>query len=404
MLIDIESIATVEYFHPDNGGDKTLFWHGEPDPRPRLKWRIKGLMPAVGVGLLAGQWGTFKTFMAIELAMTINVAGQFCGRPVVEPCGVLILAAEGGYELRDRVNAAVQDKHPELAGGAPITWRESCPILLADDAAEQLIRVIQEANEGCQARFKMPIGLVMIDVLTNAAGYAKAGDENDPAIGAKIMGALHRAAETCRCFVLALDHFGKTVEAGTRGTSAKEGAADLILACLGEREVSGTVVNTRLALRKVRSGPQGQEFTFKSRLVPIPERSDEDGPETTCVISWEASPAGSSSTRGDPWEADRRADAKIALRALRRAMMKLLADHGIDRVPEPGFPAVRVIVEDLVRQEFYASTVADDGTPEQKLETKRKLYRRTRDRAEKQGLIGRREIEGQVYLWLSDVM
>jgi DNA polymerase len=384
-------------------GDKShdpLFWHGEPDPRPQMKWRIKRLMPAVGVGLLAGQWGTYKTFMAIELAMSVIAAGQrFCDRPVSEPCGVLILAAEGGYEIRDRVNAAVQAKHPDLAP-APITWRESCPILLADDAADQLIRIIQEASEGCLTRFKMPIGLVIIDVLTNAAGYAKAGDENDPAIGARIMGALRRAAEACRCFVLPLDHFGKSIEAGTRGTSAKEGAADVIFACLGEREVSGTVVNTRLALRKVRSGPQGQEFPFRSRLVPIPERSDDaEGPETTCVIEWEAAGTAPRSD-GDPWEANRRADTKLAMRALRRAMMKLLADHGIDFEPERGYPTVRAIDEELVRQEFYASVVADEGTPEQKLAAKSRQFRRTRDRAEQQGLIGRREIEGQAYLWL----
>jgi hypothetical protein len=168
---------------------------------------------------------------------------------------------------------------------------------------------------------------VIIDVLTDAAGYAKAGDENDPAIGAKLMGVFRRAAEACGCFVLAVDHFGKSVEAGTRGTSAKEGSADTILACLGEREVSGTVTNTRLALRKVRGGPQGQEFPYKPRVVPVLEPCEEGGSETTCVIDWEAAAAASS----DPWEiAARQVDTKLAMRALRRAMMKLLAEYGVE--------------------------------------------------------------------------
>ena len=42
-----------------------------------------------------------------------------------------------------------------------------------------------------------------------------------------------------------------------RGSSSKEAAADLVLACLGEREVSGRVVNLRLAGRKCRgAGPR----------------------------------------------------------------------------------------------------------------------------------------------------
>jgi hypothetical protein len=376
-------------------GDDPLFWHGEPDARQRQKWRIKQLMPAVGAGLLSGQWGTYKTFMAIELATTVITADrQFCGRQLVEPCGVLILATEGAFELRDRLNAAVHDKYPDMAR-APISWRESCPTLLANGATEQLINVIKEAADNCAARFKLPLGLVIIDVLADAAGYAKAGDENDPAVGAKLMGVLHRASEACDCFVLAVDHFGKSIEAGTRGTSAKEGSADTILACLGEREVSGAVTNTRLALRKVRGGPQGQEFPYKPRVVSVPEPSEDGSAETTCVIDWEAAAA----TLDDPWEsAARQAEAKLAMRALRRSMMKLLAEHGVELAPESGAPAVRMINQERVREEFYANTVAD-GDPKQKQNVKRQRFNRALVRAESQGLIGRRDIEGATYLW-----
>jgi RecA-family ATPase len=378
-----------------------LFWHNEPDPRPRRKWRIKNLMPAVGAGLLSGQWGTYKTFMAIELTTAVIAAeSQFCGRQLVDRCGVLILATEGAFELRDRIDAAVRDKHPDITN-APIVWRETCPTLLADGAAEQLIQIIREAAEGCEARFSMPLGLIIIDVLADAAGYAKSGDENDPAVGAKLMNVLRRAAEACDCFVLAVDHFGKSIEAGTRGSSAKEGAADLILACLGEREVSGAVTNIRLALRKVRGGPQGQEFPFKARVVQIIERSDEDGLETTCVIDWET---GAVPNKDDQWEnaAGRQAQAKLAMRTLRRAMMKLLAEHGVEKALESGAIEVRMIDQELVRKEFYDNTAAD-GDAKQKQEVKRKRFNRTLDRAEEQGLIGRREIERVTYLWFNNL-
>ena len=36
-------------------------------------------------------------------------------------------------------------------------------------------------------------------------------------------------------FVLGVDHFGKAVETGTRGSSAKEAAADTVLAMLATR-------------------------------------------------------------------------------------------------------------------------------------------------------------------------
>ena len=33
------------------------------------------------------------------------------------------------------------------------------------------------------------------------------------------------------CFVLAVDHFGKTIEAGTRGPAAKEDSSDVVPLC-----------------------------------------------------------------------------------------------------------------------------------------------------------------------------
>ena len=73
------------------------------------------------------------------------------------------------------------------------------------------------------------------------------------------MNTLRQVAGRGGCFVLAVDHFGKAIETGTRGSSAKEGSADVVLALLGDKSVSGEVTNTRLALRKRRGGANGQE-------------------------------------------------------------------------------------------------------------------------------------------------
>ena len=57
-------------------------------------------------------------------------------------------------------------------------------------------------------------------------------------------------------------HVGKVVETGTRGSSAKEGAADAVIALLADRELSGGLRNTRLAVRKQRDGLSGFEIPF----------------------------------------------------------------------------------------------------------------------------------------------
>jgi hypothetical protein len=142
---------------------------------------------------------------------------------------------------------------------APFRWYETTPLLLQKGAVETLIAMARQADDSLQQEFGLPLGLVVIDTIAACAGYPRAGDENDSAAAQTVMNVLKAIAETLGCFVLGVDHFGKNVESGTRGSGAKESASDLVLACLGDKELNGSVSNTRLAVRKNRGGQQGQE-------------------------------------------------------------------------------------------------------------------------------------------------
>jgi len=202
------------------------------------------------------------------------------------------------------------------------------------------------------------------------------------------------------CFVLGVDHYGKDVAAGTRGSSAKEASADLVLACLGDREQSGSVTNTRLAVRKCRGGPQGQEFYFAVRKVEDPTPDEDGDPVTTLVIDWVATPATATPSPQDPWAAARRQDQRTAVLRLKRILFEVLAKHGTQRPIGTDRPEVRVVDQQLVRERFYASTPAD-GTPEQKGRLRRQTFLNARDWAEREQLIGISEIDDVTYLWLS---
>ena len=62
--------------------------------------------------------------------------------------------------------------------------------------------------------------------------------------------------------MLVVDHFGKNIEVGTKGSSNKEDASDLVLAMLADRDVGGSISNTRMKVRKLRNGKSGVEFPF----------------------------------------------------------------------------------------------------------------------------------------------
>ena len=202
--------------------------------------------------------------------------------------------------------------------------------------------------------------------------------------------------------MLGVDHFGKQIETGTRGGSSKEASADLVLACLGERELSGQVLNTRLAVRKNRGGRQGMEFPFTLREVESEEEDDDGESLTTRAVDWQAGPTVTApSSPKDPWRQSRQHSQRVVALRLKRVLMAVLAEHGVDLSIAPNGPIVRMVNQEIARERFYDRTRAPDGTAEQKAWFRRKQFRRAVDWAEEHELIESQEQGDVTYLWLS---
>jgi hypothetical protein len=378
-----------------------LHAHGETDPRPLKSWLVKHLIPAIGHGLLSGQWGASKTFVIFDLAAALVTGQPFLGHAIKRQCGVLLIAAEGAEEVRLRLDAVVREK----CGGmvrAPVYWYETAPVLLHKDAVEKLVAMARQAEALLQAEHGLPLGLIIIDTIAACAGYRRSGDENDNAVGQALMNVLKAVAQAIGCFALGVDHFGKDLQAGTRGAYSKESSGDVVLVCLGTKELSGSVTNTRLAVRKHRGGRQGQEYPFTLREVEAPELDEDGEPVTTMVVDWlPAGTAPAPSAPDDPWAKPRRQDQRTAVLRLKRVLMAILADQGVDLPITPNGPVVRMVAEKLVREAFYAATPPADGTPEQQGRFRRQKFLAAVDWAEQEQLIGASEVNGVSYLWLA---
>jgi hypothetical protein len=395
-----------------------LHVHGEADARPIKAWLVKHLIPAVGHGLLSGQWATGKTFVAFDLAAALGTGQPFLNHVVKRQCGVLLIAAEGVDEVRLRLDAVVREKCGGMSR-APFCWYEAAPILLHKDAVQNLVAMARQAEASLLAEHGLPLGLIIVDTIAACAGYRRAGEENDNAVGQALMNVLRAIAQEIGCFVLAVDHFGKDLQAGTRGAYSKESSGDVVLACLGTKELSGSVTNTRLAVRKHRGGRQGQEYPFTLRVVEAPEPDEDGEPITTMVVDW--LPAGATGQQmppppDDPWiEGCRRDDQRAVKTRFKRVLLTALAEQGVERpipsalpvhtsppigtpevrTPIADAPVVRMVDQETVQEAFYLCT---PGDPRQ---TQFSRFARARDRAEQKRLISVSNIDGVTYFWLS---
>jgi hypothetical protein len=332
----------------------------------------------------------------IDLAASIMTATPFAGREVVRRGGVLFVAAEGATEIPIRLQGLVEHKlRPAALANAvtgtpfatdlealPFAWIEESPDLKGDNSFDRLKECAKTAALHLREQFDLPMVLIIVDTLSAAANFK---DQNDAAEGQFVMKRLNELSRETGAFAMAVDHFGKAVETGTRGSSAKEGAADVVLALLADREIGGTISNTRLALRKLRGGKTGTETPFNLKVVDL------GNDETTCIIDWKAErPAGAAATsKKDRWPQ--------SLRVFRSALTVALAEHGKTNRPFGNEGAVvRTVPDSAVRDEFVAAWPGD--TPD----AKRMAFKRALKTARDKGLICSRQIGGVDHLWLVD--
>jgi AAA domain-containing protein len=361
-------------------------FHADAEPQPTA-WLIKNILPETGTGLISGQWGTFKTTVALDLALSAMAGPPFAGKFMVKrKGGVIYFAVEGAPGLSSRLTAL--EHRRGISGALPFAYRSDCPPLTAPGALDQLAAMVKAAAKDLYDKFGVPPVLIFIDTIITAAGYAKAGEENDAAAAQRTMSVLARLSQQTDALVLGVAHFGKMVETGTRGSSAFEAAADVVLALLVDKETNGTVSNTRLAVRKEREGVAGLEIPFMAKDTLT--GTDPDGEAITrVVIDWQSAPA--QQTHGDK-------DWSKSLQLLRRILMAAMVD-GVDVQPFLDGPIVRACGLDRVRAEFNKQYFAD-GDARQKADARRKAFKRAVADAQAKSLIAVREINGTQMVWL----
>jgi hypothetical protein len=131
-------------------------YHMDAKPAPP-QWLIKGILPETGGALMSGQWGTFKTTVALDMSVCIMAELPFAGRYQVKRRGaVLYLALEGEGLLHARLSTIAA--HHGVTGALPFAWRGDCPALADKNAADRLCAIANEAvaistaNLACRSR------------------------------------------------------------------------------------------------------------------------------------------------------------------------------------------------------------------------------------------------------------
>jgi hypothetical protein len=267
----------------------------------KLRWIVKGILPHAELGVLYGESGSGKSFVALDLAAAIALGQDWRGHKVKQG-KVVYVAAEGANGFRNRLRAYSHQHQLDLKT-LPLHIIHAAPNLLDKTDALDVAKAILSIGKP---------DLVIVDTLaqTMPGGNENGGEDMGKAL-AHCKG-IHRATGA---LVLLVHHSGKDSSKGARGWSGLRAAADV------EMEVVRSDQERMLSVTKQKDGGDGAEFGFK--LVQVVVDIDEDGDDvTSCIVEHCEAKAGMRA---------RRAKKEKPLDALDMAMVRFVEEGlGLD--------------------------------------------------------------------------
>jgi hypothetical protein len=357
-----------------------------PEPPPML---VKKLIPLDGIAFVGGQSGAGKTFIVIDLAVSVASGEHFFEHKVVERVGVAIFAAEGAGTIASRVAVARDHKaHGEIL---PIAWLGGVPNLADPKEVKAMVNRLRAVDARFRSEHGVRLGMVICDTL---AATFDLNDENDNSEAAKAIRVMKVLSDALRVVVVPVHHFGKAATTGLRGASGWRAGCDSVLSVLASRdETTGKCRDRQLVLTKSRVGEEGWRVAFDLSFVELGE--DEDGdPFGACFVEpGEAEDSDIVMSRPKPLPRAARAylDALHIVAGEKGRKVRPFGSEG---------PEVNAVDRERVRDEFYLAWPADGDDEKARKNAKRKSFKRGEDEAIERHRIGTYEVDGEQLVWL----
>jgi len=253
-------------------------------PPPPRQWLVEGIIPLKAVTLFAGDGGTGKSLLALQLACSVAYGAPWLGFETLSGPALVVAAEDDRDEIHRRLHAIARVQE------TPLCEMPGLRILLASGLNAALFSADEWASQGqwshrlgeveCHAR---EIGARLIVLDTSADLFA--GNENARRQVRQFMAGLSALGSNLDAAVILLSHpsaSGMATGRAYSGSTAWNGSARARLSLTVAREEGYSAPdpgNRVLSLEKGNYGPTGQAIRLRfngGAFVPVdgPDRLD----------------------------------------------------------------------------------------------------------------------------------
>ena len=161
-----------------------------------VKWLIDGVLPVGAFSALYGPPGSFKSFIALDIAEAIATGRQWMNHEVTEAGAVLYIAGEGFGGIGARIKACKQ--HHQTEDGAPIyVIRHQLNLRSSVEDFNALMIAVESLVTEISIDFK----LIVIDTLARAFGGGNENSSEDMGAFITACGRIQHIVQDCLLMV-----------------------------------------------------------------------------------------------------------------------------------------------------------------------------------------------------------
>lgn len=234
-------------------------------------WLIKNVLEVGGLAMLVGESGVGKSFVVIDMAVSVALGEAWLGSTVVQG-PVFLIAGEGHSGFRNRLRAIEKHRGRSIAH-APLFFSNAAISLIDPRSVIEARTAIEKLAEmhGAPA-------LIIIDTLHRNAGGADENSAKDiSAVLKEIDSKLRVFGQGCA--VLIVHHSGHGEKSRARGSSSLYGAMDTELMLKKDGEDTVT-----LSVTKQKNHEPMRDVTLKFQNVDLEEIGEDGQPIKSRVV------------------------------------------------------------------------------------------------------------------------
>lgn len=236
------------------------------------EWVIDGFLPEIGLAVVYGPSGGGKTFVTLDMALSVAHGIPWHGK-ATKKRGVVYIAGEGAAGLGKRVSAWHRVHGLSTKGVSFHVLPTAVNMLEASADVAALTEAILQFGD---------IGVAVIDTLARAF---IGGDENDARDMGTFVSNCDRVRDAIGGLVMPVHHTGKDKDKGARGSSALRAALETEISV----EKMDGLPNLTVRITKQKDDEEGPPMAFRLQKVEVTHPTTGEV-ATSCVVMIDIAP------------------------------------------------------------------------------------------------------------------